>query len=240
MNRRTPPLHQVLLIGALAAIFQAGDVRADSSIFEGRRTLFSLMAGLPGGTSLAGEYRAHDRFSLGASLGGLSIPLRGNNGFVLTLGTAQIDLRGRWHPFGGSFFFGVATGARSMFARGTQSILVGTTPVPTEVEVRINNVTLTPHFGWIWVIGRGFSFGLELGAQVPFAPNTALTTTISNPLLSALLDLLKATADYQNLEAQVNMYGTQIGRYVLPYVAFRAGWAFDIVDGKFRITDAPN
>ena len=71
-----------------------------------------------------------------------------------------------------------------------------------------------------------------------YTTNAVVNTSSTNPLLNSLLNQLEATTEYQNLVSQVNTFATPIGRFVLPYVAIRVCWAFDIIDGHFSVTDA--
>mgnify|MGYP000128169742 CR=1 FL=1 len=215
----------VLFLAPILAPFWASLARADSAIFENKTAVASLTIAVPTGVNLAGDLRLGNSFSVGLALGGLAG--EGGKRTPISIGTTNAELRGRWHSFGGAFFLGLTLGGRSLYARATQSIDAGGGNfVPTQVEMKITSGYATPHIGWLWVFGKGFSLGYEMGAQLPISPKGDLNASISDPDLDSFLSAIEQTQAYRDLENKIEDTGKVFGRIILPHVLIRLGWAF--------------
>ena len=168
-------------------------------------------------------------FALGG--GGFKLNTKGSKGTAITLGVTGFDLRGRWHPFKGSFFFGAAAGYQRIYGSASRAVSFDnngqTETVNTTVNVNIGSFYLTPHLGWLWVYQSGFVLGADLGWQFPFGSKTTADVSTDQPVANDSLPALESTQQYQDLYSQVQDAGNKIGRTSLPYVTvLRAGWFF--------------
>jgi hypothetical protein len=191
---------------------------------SGTDFIVSFLAGVPHPVNLGLDLR-HGRFSEGLTGGLLSLSFKNN----INVKISNVELRGRWHPFSGSFILGTAVGQQSITGSTTQTFTTnpGGIEVPTKIELAVQGGYVTPHLGWLWVWGSGFSLGFEVGVQVPFAQNSELEITIQDPSQNAFLDQVKATPEYQQAESDVTTNSDRLGKQVLPYVTvLRLGWAF--------------
>jgi len=183
----------------------------------------SLTLGIPHALNLAYDGRLTPEYSAGLSLGGLNVPLQ--NG--ITLGISNAELRGRWHPWGGSLFVGAMLGGQTIYGKGSRSITV--TPVYSPMinaEAKVTGAYLTPHFGWLWIFGSGFTLGFELGLQLPLSSKTTITTSSKDPLAAEFMTVIQASPEYQKLESDIEEGANKIGKLKIPYSAFRIGWMF--------------
>jgi len=203
------------------------DARADEPV---RNWGFALAANIPHPVTLSLEYQPSATFSMALGLGGLNLRYqRSSASLPIDFGILAADIRGRWHPFQGAFFLGVSAGQQRLTGSGTTPILVsGVGTVNTTVGVEIYTPFITPHLGWNWVTKGGFSFGIEpIGIQLPLGTRSGIIMTTDQALTNAAVDILRQTADYQNLEAQVAANANPIGLQILPFVTvLRLGWMF--------------
>jgi hypothetical protein len=143
----------------------------------------------------------------------------------------NLDIRGRWHPFGGALFLGVALGTQKFAGSANQSVNVSVagTPVavPLKVDIAVKSIYIAPHIGWLWWFNPGFFLGLELGAQIPISPSTDITVTATDSSQSALVTLAQQTADYQSLENNVKDVANKAANQAIPYLTLlRVGYLF--------------
>jgi hypothetical protein len=161
-------------------------------------------------------------FSGGVSLGGFDLTLGDVN-----VGMSHWDVRGRWHPFSGTFFLGLAYGNQSIDVEAKQDIDVTVSGVTQKVNTKINmgvdTTYTTPHIGWMGVWDAGFVLGFEVGYQVAMSSKAKeLQMTTANAAANAALP---ATEDYRKLKKDVEDGAEQIGKTSLPYMALlKIGW----------------
>ena len=191
----------------------------------------TLVVGLPHPLMFAIDGRNHEYLSAGIGLGNVSIPLGKANDEVTSIrvGISNVEVRGRVHPFGGTFFLGAILGSQDLYARAATTVIIpDVANIPLSLEAKIQSGYLTPHLGWFWVLGQRFrmTLGLELGVQLPFSAKSSLDPQIGEPTLSSYLDLVKTTEPYRRLEADLVNAGNRIGLIKLPYAAIRLGWMF--------------
>ncbi len=188
----------------------------------------SLAVGIPHPWNLAADLRIPERFSVGAGFGTLSYTFNDLiQGTPLKLGIFNFELRGRWHPFKGAFFLGCALGRQRLEAEATESISVATLSVPTKIAITQWSTYVTPHIGWMWILDSHLTFGFELGAQLPFVSTTSVSVSVTDAALQDLLSQVQATAEYQDLNNQVNERANQGGSQALPFITLlRVGYAF--------------
>jgi hypothetical protein len=197
-----------------------------------RRWGGTLSLNFPHPIFLEGEYRPQPPFSFGLGLGGLSLKNLKFGSSPVDLGVGAIDIKGRWHPFGGAFFLGLGLGYQTLSGRMTSTIQAtdtgGTTrSIETNIDLAIGSPYLTPHLDWYWTFGTGFVLGFDLGWQIPIAPRTSFDITTNNNIANVAISIIQATQQYKDLEADIQKVGNALGRQSLPMVTvIRVGWMF--------------
>jgi hypothetical protein len=207
-----------LLALALALAFSSGPVGAAE-----RDLGVTLLIGVPHPLGLGIDKRRSEKWSYGGTLGALAVPL----GREIRLQISNLDARGRWHPFSGAFFLGGMLGIQTILGEANKTIEVSGQQIPTHIELRIDSLYFTPHFGWMGAFGFGLTLGFEVGFQVPFVPNSRLEASIDEPTLAKYLSLVQQTEAYRRLEDDLETTGNKIGLIKFPYVTvLRIGWSF--------------
>lgn len=142
------------------------------------------------------------------------------------------NIRARWHPFSGVFFLGLIGGLQRV--AGSQSgnytitdpVLGTPVAIPASGGVSILSPHLTPHLGWIFTTNSGFTFGIELGVQVPVRSTSSVSISIDDPAYTPYVELVQATQSYKDAQAQIEDTASKIGNIPLPYFVLRWGWTF--------------
>ncbi|MBS2023791.1 MAG: hypothetical protein JST92_15415 [Deltaproteobacteria bacterium] len=150
--------------------------------------------------------RVHDYLAFGASIGGIPEGLGGallsaakvSNG---TLSALSADGSLFVFPFRGSFFLGASLGRMGLSASATTTSGAQT----GTIFIDAHETYLTPRAGWFATWDSGFSFGFDLGAQLPL--DTQIVTTGTSSKASNVDSLVHAVAGLP-----------------LPTVAVRLGW----------------
>jgi hypothetical protein len=119
-------------------------------------------------------------------------------------------------------------GGQSLFANASQVFQVsGYGNVTGLVSANIGSPYLTPHFGWIWIFGNGFTLGLEVGYQIPLGAKTTIAFSSSDPNVQSVITQIQATSQYKQAVSDVEQIGNKFGKTPLPYfTALRIGWMF--------------
>ena len=189
----------------------------------GRKLVVTGLAGIPHPVNFGIDYKLTPKFSLGVTGGLISLNLKWSTGDQFKIGTQNIEGRMRFHPFGGVFFFGLAGGTQTVTGETSRSITASGITVDVTASGNISNTYLIPHLGWLYVAGSGFTLGFELGAYLPFNPNTTTSLSSTNPLFS----LVTSTAEFQSLQSDIGKFGNDLGSKQLPFLTLlRIGWAF--------------
>jgi hypothetical protein len=191
----------------------------------------TISANIPHPVFVELEHRFSPKWSVGLGAGGLSLNNLNINQIPLTLSIAGVDGRVRWHPWGGSFFLGMALGGQKFSGQASDNIPVTigpqTTNIDTSVTAQITSAYLTPHLGWFKVFNSGFTLGFDFGLQVPVRPQTQIAIATNNNVANIALDLIEQTKQYQDLQTKVQDAGDKIGKIPLPYMTvLRLGWMF--------------
>jgi hypothetical protein len=183
----------------------------------------SVLLGVPHPIDLAGDLRLSPGWSTGIALGSLRPTIR-----TYTVGISNADLRGRWHPWDGSFFLGLILGAQGLSGESRSSIAVSGQQVPVKISLKVPSGYITPHLGWLWTFKTGFVMGFELGWQAPLGSSAHLDVEIEDPTLNGYLSQVKATPQYQKLQSDLEDGLKRLGQVGFPYVTLlRLGWNFD-------------
>lgn len=130
----------------------------------------------------------------GAGLGGGALDFEISRSSGLSIGMSNIDLRGRWHPFHGTFLLGAILGRQSVSIATHQDFEISGQDVPTRIELDVNTYYLTPHLGWFYSASSGFTLGLEIGYQLALIPTTNIDVSVNDPKYEALLDRVKSSS----------------------------------------------
>ena len=156
-----------------------------------------------------------------------------------TLAYQEYDVYARVYPFGGAVFLGTGIGYEA--AQGTLATTVDLTPyqqglpaglLPNSVDYAsqgsVKTLVLTPQIGIFHTFGSGFSWGFDVGLQVPIAPSQVTLKSQVN----FLADPQIPEATRQQLNNQYvkptddKVRGTleTIGRTTIPTFNVRIGW----------------
>ncbi len=82
----------------------------------------------------------------------------------------------RVFPFRGAFYVGLRAGRQHVEATTTVSLM--SFGSATEV-LDLDTWFLNPSVGFLWTSREGFTFGLELGVQIPISPSTSSTLPLA-------------------------------------------------------------
>lgn len=128
---------------------------------------------------------------------------------------SNFELRGRWHPFYGSFFLGLGMGSQSIKVQATDTI--NSTNVVLDLD--ITSTYMVPHIGWLSVYSFGLTFGFDVGMIVP--------SGVKSKLSSNAPTIVKSTSDYQKMEDDILASGDKLGKVSIPYMTLlKVGWLF--------------
>jgi hypothetical protein len=141
---------------------------------------------------------------------------------TVSAGISSYDLRGRWHPFMGSFFLGLAYGSQKISIEAKDVV----NTFDTIVKLDIKSAYVMPHLGWFAAWDSGFTLGFELGMIMPSGVSSSLTTDI--PAASASQRAaIEATNDYIKMKTDAESAGDKLGKTSIPYLTLlKLGWVF--------------
>ncbi len=158
------------------------------------------------------EYKpGNDFFSLGISYGGFDSKLDSDK----KLSFKNYELRGRWHPFMGSFFLGLGYGKQNLKVDASKSI----SSVNVTYNFDIESSYVFPHMGWFKVFDSGFTYGFDFGV---ISPSGVKTKTSSNAPTS-----VQSSTEYTDFKKSAEDAGNKLGKVSLPYLGLvKLGWLF--------------
>lgn len=148
-----------------------------------------------------------------------------------TLSFVEYDAYARAYPLGGSFFVGAGVGYAT--AKGTLASTYDLTAYQAIVpglpatfvlnsEGSIHTLVLTPKIGVFHTFDSGFSFGLDLGAQLPIAASEVrLNTNLPPGVPQAAIDQFVVPN-----ETKVKDTLRTIGQTPIPTFGIFVGWLF--------------
>jgi hypothetical protein len=140
----------------------------------------------------------------------------------VSAGISSYDLRGRWHPFMGSFFLGLAYGTQKISVEAKDTV----NTFETIVKLDIKSAYLMPHIGWLAVWDSGFTLGFDLGMIMPSGVSTTLSTDIPSATASQK-DAVVTSSDYLKLKKDAESSGDKLGKTSIPYITLlKIGWMF--------------
>lgn len=189
----------------------------------GKKMSVTGLLGVPHPVNVGLDYRLGSKVSVGLTGGLLNVNVKWSTGDSIKFGTQNFEGRFRFHPFAGTFYFGLAGGVQTITADAVRSVSASGISVAILGSAHVTSTYMVPHFGWMRVAASGFTIGFEAGVYVPFNAKTSVSLTSENPLIA----LVTSTSEYNNLQADITKVGNDIGNKVLPFVTvLRIGWSF--------------
>jgi hypothetical protein len=208
----TPPAPTVPTSPPPAPVAPSAPAPSESSNEVGHLFGFNVGIGFPYLT-MAGLNYVHSSGLFSVELGYNKLNLTSND---VSIGMTKTEASVRWHPFFGSFYVGLGLGNQSLSGTSKETI----SGQSVEAKIEITSKTMTPQIGWMWGAGDGGFFGgIDFGFQSPSGATSTLTTNADAAV--------KATADYQKLEADVRDQGKKLGEIGIPTMTLvRLGYLF--------------
>jgi len=185
-------------------------------------------AGLPSFFAFSGELRLTRYFGAGVRFG--FIP----NMQFSYYGQASVSYQdygiyAHLHPFGGGFLLGAEVGYEhadgsyaSSFATPAQYASLG---LPSSIAITttgtVQTLILTPEIGYVYTWRAGFTFGFDVGAQIPVAPSSV---SLSDHVAAGALPQSVVDSYLDPDRKKVHDTLAKVGQTVLPAFHFRIGW----------------
>jgi hypothetical protein len=183
--------------------------------------------GIPSSFAFAGELRLTRYFGAGVRFG--FIP----NVQFSYYGEAKVSYQdygayAHVHPFGGGFLFGAEIGYAH--ANGSYTSSIDTSKyvalgAPPSIDVTTNGsvemLVLTPEVGYVFTWRAGFTFGFDVGAQIPIASSNV---TLADHVVAPGLPQSVVDGFFAPDEEKVRSTLEKVGQTVLPAAHIRIGW----------------
>ncbi|MCX6127428.1 MAG: hypothetical protein NTV34_22130, partial [Proteobacteria bacterium] len=171
------------------------------------------------------ETLTHRKFGASVNYGNVSRNIGG-----VDLAMRHTDIRFRYHPFGGSFFAGVAVGQHTLIGQKGRDIAVTynsvKSTVPTKVKVTAKANYVAPHIGWFAIWEPGFTIGLDIGWLVPSGAKSTTEATFTN-LPAGAEDTIRSTPEFAKATSDVDDAAMSGAKKSLPFLSMiRIGWMF--------------
>lgn len=161
---------------------------------------------------LALEYKSGNGFFSAAAISG-GFSLKPESKIEATF--SNYEIRGRLHPFAGSFFLGLGLGTQSIKIKATDSI----SSTNVDLNLDIASTYMVPHIGWLTVYSFGLTFGFDIGTVIPSGVKSTVTSNANSTI--------QAQSEYQKLKSDAQSAGDKLGKTSLPYVTLlKVGWLF--------------
>ncbi|AGH96610.1 hypothetical protein [Pseudobdellovibrio exovorus] len=165
---------------------------------------------IPHPTSLGLDYHLNSSFSFSASIGSFRNRIEHTD-----IGIFNTEITARWHIMNGAFFIGSHFGKQKMTGERTQQIQTETVTAKAEYE----GTYYTPHIGWLFVDGPGFTMGAEFGFMTPVGSDITISSNASAGV--------QATGDYAELVRSTRRLINDTIDHGFPHIAvLRLGWVF--------------
>jgi hypothetical protein len=176
----------------------------------------SLSLGIPQPFAWSLEMMFGESWSGGFSLGSNNSKFESVN-----VSISSWDVRARWHPFDGSFFFATAFGSQKIKAEMKKSV----DGVDTKFIVTATNRYVTPHLGWFSVWPGGLTLGFEAGWQLPMNPNSDFDAKFEAS--AEQQDALKSSEQFTKQKKDIEETAEKLTNKGIPYLKLlRIGWLF--------------
>ncbi len=165
------------------------------------------------------------KYGLSINYGNVSRNING-----VDVGMKHTDLRFRFHPFGGSFFGGVAVGQHTLIGEKKRDITltVNSQPVtvPAALKLTAKANYVAPHIGWFTIWGPGFTMGLDIGWLVPSGATAKSEATFAN-LPPGEEQAARNSPEFIKTQADLEDSAEAYAKKSMPFVTMlRVGWMF--------------
>lgn len=184
-------------------------------------------AGLPSVFAFSGEIRLTRYFGAGVRFGFIPDMHFAYYGKA-TVSYQDYGAYAHLHPFGGGFLLGAEVGyahASGSYASSFDTSQFAAVGAPSSVAITTNGsvqtLILTPEIGYVFTWRAGFTFGFDVGAQIPIAPSSvsfsdhAAAGGVPQSFIDSYLD-----SDRQKVRQTLE----KVGQTVLPAFHLRIGW----------------
>lgn len=146
--------------------------------------------------------------------------------------TTHYALQAGWRPWRGSFSLGVVLGFHTI--RGEKSgpvevdFLGRTTEVTATATAHTSGFYLAPTLGWHWSVLETLTISIEVGWLFPVSGHTSIDASTDDPFGQILIESLKRTDRYQQLESDARAKAERGTHRSLPYFTLiRLVWWLD-------------
>lgn len=166
------------------------------------------------------------KYGLAINRGSVSRNING-----IDVSVVHTDLRFRYHPWGGSFFGGIALGQHILTgdkSRDNVSVTYNGTTVKANANIKIvaKSSYAAPHIGWFAIWEPGFTMGLDLGWLFPFQTKVTTDDTYSG-LPAGAEDTIRNTPEYAKLKSDLTDSVEAYAKRSWPFMTMiRMGWMF--------------
>jgi hypothetical protein len=184
-------------------------------------------SGMPSILSISGEIRLTRYFGAGVRIG-LIPTVRFAYYGQATVSYQDYGAYAHLHPFGGGFLLGAELGYALVKANYTGTYdtskyaALGAPPsISSTTDGSVDTLVITPELGYIYTSRAGFTFGFDLGAQIPAASShVKLEEHVVAPGIPASLLNPYLAADQEKVRQTL----VKVGQTVLPAFHIRIGW----------------
>lgn len=189
---------------------------------DGKKKSLTLLGGFPHPVNASFDVRG-TKWGFGITGGYSRFAVDYKNTGSYTTQFKNIEMRLRYHPWGGIFFFGVAAGYQELNGVSNRALSVSGITIDSTGNSQLKSFYAIPHVGWFIVAKGGFTIGLEAGAMLPFGAKSSTSITSGNPLLAVATN----SDDYKALQSNNQKFSDNFGKSLVPFVtALRLGWSF--------------
>ncbi len=132
-----------------------------------------------------------------------------------------------FYPWEGNFFLGLLAGCH--YVRGEKNgpvevdFLGKLTPISMLATADTSSIFLTPTAGWRWEIASNLTLRLSLGWLFPISAKTSVDASSEDPFGQVLIDSIKLTDRYKELETQATTQAERATRHSVPFMNIALG-----------------
>ncbi len=184
-------------------------------------------AGLPSFFAVAGEIRLTRYFGAGVRFGFIPDMHFSYYGQA-TVSYQDYGLYAHLHPFGGGFLLGAELGyahADGSYAASYNVSELAAVGGPSNVAMTtkgsVQTLILTPEIGYVFTWRAGFTFGFDVGAQIPIAPSSV---SLDDHVTAGGIPQSYIDGYLDTDRRKVRDTLAKVGQTVLPAFHFRIGW----------------
>jgi hypothetical protein len=184
-------------------------------------------AGLPSFFAFSGEIRLTRYFGAGVSFGFIPDMHFSYYGQA-TVSYQDYGIYAHLHPFGGGFLLGAEVGYAHANGSYTASYNVsqlaalgGPSSIDMTTTGSVQTLILTPEIGYVFTWPAGFTFGFDVGAQIPIAPSSV---SLQDHVVAGGVPQSYIDSYLDSDRKKVRDTLEKVGQTVLPAFHLRIGW----------------